>query len=268
MPDVGTTRSRHGPHLVPHSRGENPCTRRYCSCRPPWVGTLRLLRRWFPLAAPACPRQDRAAIPAATRGRASSPVCTHIMPQSRPVMIAASRSSPCPSRGRPGPPCCDSCSSGCQRANLLDKIRARGHHHHRKSDCCAADPCAAPYAAGGTPVMTPGSSGPPKEMPKPTTGGKPKDEEAAALPSRSHRRSRLFHPSPWREMERRTDRVLSPHTTGRLAFRQEGPVGWFFGNKRQPRLPINRGRIRIVSGVRPHGDVRPPEGAVGRKSHG
>ena len=36
------------------------------------------------------------------RGRASSPVCTRIMPQSRPVMIAASRSSPCPSRGRPG----------------------------------------------------------------------------------------------------------------------------------------------------------------------
>ena len=35
---------------------------------------------------------------------------------------------------------------------------------------------------GGVPVMTPGSSGPPKEMPKPTTGGKPKDEEAASRP--------------------------------------------------------------------------------------
>lgn len=90
--------------------------------------------------------------------------------------------APAPVVAAPAAPCCDSCSSGCQRANLLDKIRARGHHHHRKSDCCAADPCAAPYAAGGAPVMTPGSSGPPKEMPKPTTGGKPKDEEAASAP--------------------------------------------------------------------------------------
>jgi hypothetical protein len=31
-------------------------------------------------------------------------------------------------------------------------------------------------------VMAPGDSTPPKEMPKPTTGGKPKDEEAASAP--------------------------------------------------------------------------------------
>lgn len=80
-------------------------------------------------------------------------------------------------------PCCD---SGCQRANLMDKIRARGHH--RKSDCCAdscAAPCAAPCATpGAPPVITPTPVTPPKVMPKPTpktTGGK--DEEASSAPA-------------------------------------------------------------------------------------
>ena len=183
MPDVGTTRSRHGPHLVPHSRGENPCTRRYCSCRPPWVGTLRLLRRWFPLAAPACPRQDRAAIPAATRGRASSPVCTRIMPQSRPVMIAALPLQPLPQSWPPRPRLAAIRAAPAASGQTCSTRFVHGATIITASRTAALPirvPLLMPLAA--PPVMTPGSSGPPKEMPKPTTGGKPKDEEAASAP--------------------------------------------------------------------------------------
>ena len=191
MREVGTARSPHGPHLVTHSRGENPCTRRYCSCRPRWAGTSPLLQgRLYPpatfLVVPAYPRQVRVATLAAP---ASDPARPHPCPPRlevvlrrllRPGLCPCSSTSARSGRG-PDSPLLRLLRPACKRASLLDKIRARGHHRC-KSDCCAADPCASPCATAGAPVILPGTTTPPKEMPKPKTTGSKEEETSSAPP--------------------------------------------------------------------------------------
>ncbi len=94
---------------------------------------------------------------------ASAPACT-------PTPAPDPAPAPAPAA------CCDSCASGGHghRANLLDKIKARGHSR-KSSDCCAADPCA---TAGAPPTTT---TLPPKEMPKPKD--KTGNEELSSIPS-------------------------------------------------------------------------------------